>query len=928
MKAKSTTCLSRIGGLVVILLLGFLETGFAQSMQLSKTADFSSHDGIYSFSDVLYAKVSAPQVDYLDLKENSFRLKPVMGDDDHDIEGILTNNFDGTYQAQIGLANLRRRYTSWEFRVEIRDDHDGRFESRIQIIIQDSPGSGDSVQVYGRVDSLGSNFFRISGTTIFVDSTTQISESGQTLLFSDLQNSWKVNVFAEKRDDDQFWAKTIDVLRRNVSNQEVQTRGIIASLDSVSMIVNNIRFIFAGTTQFRDHEKRDIPVSSFAVGMLVEAEGRLDAAGNVIAQHIDLEDSSIGDDEIELVSKISAVVIDSTENSITISGTRFVVDANTLLLGYRSETIQLGDLRVGELVQVKARTRAGQAPLAERIQREDNHGDELEIKGTILSIEDSSLTVGQYTIAVTSQTIIFDDDHRFLQLSDLRTGLLVEVYANMVGSRYIAARIELEDHHNDEIEYKGFIENIADNRVTISGQVFVVDSATVIINDDNDAIRFGDLQVGMRVEVRADAKVDGSLYATRIKIEDFLQDEIELKGVITAIGNDNLTVAGIVFQANGLTAITDASNQSIDFSALTVGMIVEIRADMQNGQWHASRIHIEDHIDAIVEIRGKIESIIKNGAGPLSDVFTVLAQRIIVTGSTVILDSQNQAIPFASLNVDDFVEVRAQLSADSMLFALRVKKEDNSSDEIELTGGLTALSTEAITVGSETFAIDGTTVFLNHDQQPITVQDLQLGMVVEVKGQRFSDGSLFAVRVQIEDRHTITGHITSISGNSVILQNIEHKLTESTVISDAQNRQIPVQSLKVNQLVQVVAQTNQSQAEVLTLRVVFENATTAVNGENFVTPNVFDLSQNYPNPFNPTTVIRFALREAGAARLAVYDLLGRRIRMLTEGVRSAGEYEVVWDGRDDFGQQVASGVYFYRLEMHGFSQTRKLTLTR
>ena len=75
-------------------------------------------------------------------------------------------------------------------------------------------------------------------------------------------------------------------------------------------------------------------------------------------------------------------------------------------------------------------------------------------------------------------------------------------------------------------------------------------------------------------------------------------------------------------------------------------------------------------------------------------------------------------------------------------------------------------------------------------------------------------------------------------------------------------------------------------------------------------------------------MIRFALREAGAARLAVYDLLGRRIRMLTEGVRSAGEYEVVWDGRDDFGQQVASGVYFYRLEMHGFSQTRKLTLTR
>jgi hypothetical protein len=84
-----------------------------------------------------------------------------------------------------------------------------------------------------------------------------------------------------------------------------------------------------------------------------------------------------------------------------------------------------------------------------------------------------------------------------------------------------------------------------------------------------------------------------------------------------------------------------------------------------------------------------------------------------------------------------------------------------------------------------------------------------------------------------------------------------------------------------------------------------------------VAPRVAELDQNFPNPFNPVTRIAFTLREAARVRLCVYDIAGRLVRVLEEGLFDAGRHEVVWDGRDGAGKQAASGVYFCGLETPG-----------
>ncbi len=93
-------------------------------------------------------------------------------------------------------------------------------------------------------------------------------------------------------------------------------------------------------------------------------------------------------------------------------------------------------------------------------------------------------------------------------------------------------------------------------------------------------------------------------------------------------------------------------------------------------------------------------------------------------------------------------------------------------------------------------------------------------------------------------------------------------------------------------------------------------------------PRDYGLSQNYPNPFNPLTTIRFDLPRRSQVDLSVYNILGQHTATLSEGVLPFGAYEVTWDGRNEYGATVASGVYFYRLIADGFTEEKKMVLVR
>jgi hypothetical protein len=93
-------------------------------------------------------------------------------------------------------------------------------------------------------------------------------------------------------------------------------------------------------------------------------------------------------------------------------------------------------------------------------------------------------------------------------------------------------------------------------------------------------------------------------------------------------------------------------------------------------------------------------------------------------------------------------------------------------------------------------------------------------------------------------------------------------------------------------------------------------------------PVKFDLAQNYPNPFNPRTTVRFDLPKKAHTTLTVFNVLGQTVTTLVDTELPAGYYDVEWDGTSDHGGQVASGIYFYRLDAGNNVMTKKMMLLK
>lgn len=97
-------------------------------------------------------------------------------------------------------------------------------------------------------------------------------------------------------------------------------------------------------------------------------------------------------------------------------------------------------------------------------------------------------------------------------------------------------------------------------------------------------------------------------------------------------------------------------------------------------------------------------------------------------------------------------------------------------------------------------------------------------------------------------------------------------------------------------------------------------------GEQAQNPEQFELVQNYPNPFNPETLINYQTPEDGRVELTVHNLLGQTIRILVSENLRAGAHQIKWDGSDDFGNRVTSGLYLYRLKAGQFVSTKRMVL--
>ena len=104
--------------------------------------------------------------------------------------------------------------------------------------------------------------------------------------------------------------------------------------------------------------------------------------------------------------------------------------------------------------------------------------------------------------------------------------------------------------------------------------------------------------------------------------------------------------------------------------------------------------------------------------------------------------------------------------------------------------------------------------------------------------------------------------------------------------------------------------------------------TAVAEKESDLIPKDFVLSQNYPNPFNPSTDIQISIPHSSEIQLTIYSMLGQKVRTVAQGVFPSGIHTIHWDGKDEFGNSLASGFYLYQMRSGRFVQCKKMMLLK
>ena len=108
---------------------------------------------------------------------------------------------------------------------------------------------------------------------------------------------------------------------------------------------------------------------------------------------------------------------------------------------------------------------------------------------------------------------------------------------------------------------------------------------------------------------------------------------------------------------------------------------------------------------------------------------------------------------------------------------------------------------------------------------------------------------------------------------------------------------------------------------------IFDLSNLAISNESII-PAVFALRQNYPNPFNPVTTIAYDIPEISPVQVEIYNIMGQQIKTLVHEVHQPGYYRVVWNGTNNRGMAVPSGMYFYQIKASTFTNVKKLILMK
>jgi len=368
--------------------------------------------------------------------------------------------------------------------------------------------------------------------------------------------------------------------------------------------------------------------------------------------------------------------------------------------------------------------------------------------------------------------------------------------------------------HDDDnyFEYKGIIETIGTDSLVVDGFTFFVDSNTIIKGDDHQMLSFSDLKVGDYVEVKAVEQQDGSYLARKIKLEnsDNHHDyEMEYYGVIDSVGSDFVNVNGVRFYVTDQTEIKGKDHTYLSLSDLEPGLYVKVEAVKQNdGTYWAKEIKVKsyygDDDDNEMEFKGFIDSL-------GTDYLIVNGMRFYTDNKTKVFLDDHRPGSLSDLNAGQFVEVKAFLQTDGTYLARKIDIEnDYNYRKIHFTGIIDSVGSDFIMVFGYTVYVNENTEIFGHKHTMLTIDDLEKGQRVKVKGYFQTDGSILATSIKVkpffQDYVEFYGTVDSVGTDWISVNQTTFLVDSNTVIFDRDKNPIALSDINVGDFVEIKAQ--------------------------------------------------------------------------------------------------------------------------
>ncbi|WP_105168871.1 DUF5666 domain-containing protein [Pseudoalteromonas sp. T1lg23B] len=551
---------------------------------------------------------------------------------------------------------------------------------------------------------------------------------------------------------------TVNVSKNTTNNIEliyqspVISQGIVSNFGSI--YVNGVRYDTSGT-DFKDEDGEPSSEDDFEVGMLVTVVGRSDADG----EHAQAEEVYF-----ELKAKGPAEAISLTDSTLQVLGFVFLIDESTEFENTTLETLQVDDF-----VKVSAIQNDQQQLVATHIEL-DNVDTTLKVAGVVSLLDEQSSTFSLDNLvidysAAEIEGVLANDEH-------------VVVYSETTANDgvLLASQVKVIERESEDDSQEQSIQYALDGVISA-----VIDDSSFTLGDksvswSSDTEFFGgeasELEVGVRVKVHGTLTGD-QLSARKIRLDK--QGVIKLEGAIEEVNIDTrqVLVLNTLFTLDDHSKLKDKSSQKVRRMVMTdlvSGDIVAIKAfaSSDGESLLVKQLTREAVSDEAPEGNVEIEGLVSSVAEP-----TLTVQDVNITTSAVTqFEVDGEALDtegfFAAIQAGHFVAVNAQATSEGEVLALEIEAKTSADGEtpeyVKLSGVVHDF------VSAEDFKVNGRAITTNEfthfeDGTPASLED---GVMVKIKGEEHSDGSILATKIEFKseddvDEVEVKGVITAFT---------------------------------------------------------------------------------------------------------------------------------------------------------------------